>query len=184
VENKREIAVWDVVIRLFHWVTVTLCALNLFILEEGKLYHRYVGYTIAGLLVIRIVWGVTGSHYARFAQWFPTPSKVMDYIKSTLDGNHPYYAGHNPVGSLMVLLLLTCLIGTAVTGILTNYESFFGDDVMEGIHGVFAQTLQIAILIHVLAVIVIDYLTKGDLIRCMITGKKRVDDISNVKDLK
>ncbi|WP_050514275.1 cytochrome b/b6 domain-containing protein [Aeromonas finlandensis] len=184
VEKKYEIYVWDVIVRLFHWITVTLCVLNLFILEEGERNHRYVGYTLAGLVVIRIIWGFYGSHYARFYQFIPTPTDIYDYIHNTLNGKHPYYAGHNPVGSLMVLFLLACLVGTAVTGILTNFEDLFGDDVMEGIHGIFAQTLQAAIFVHVLAVIVIDYRTKSDLIRGMITGKKRITDKSIVKDLK
>ncbi|WP_270828826.1 cytochrome b/b6 domain-containing protein [Aeromonas sp. QDB20] len=88
----------------------------------------------------------------------------------------------NPVGSLMIMLLLTCLIGTALTGILTNYEDLFGDDVMEEIHGGFATALQAAIFIHVLAVIVMDHLTKGDLIRAMITGKKRVPSDVEISD--
>lgn len=172
-KSNNEIKVWDIVVRLFHWGTVILCILNLFILEEGERNHRYVGYTLSGLLLIRIVWGFSGSHYAKFSQWFPTPARVIGYLQATLKGQHPYYVGHNPVGSLMIMLLLTCLVGTVVTGILTNYEELFGEDVMEEIHGWFANTLQIAIFIHVIAVITIDHLTHGDLIRAMITGKKR-----------
>ncbi|WP_033137296.1 cytochrome b/b6 domain-containing protein [Aeromonas finlandensis] len=180
--NNNEINVWDIVVRSFHWCTVLLCVLNLFILEEGERNHRYVGYTLAGLLVIRIAWGFAGSHYAKFSQWFPTPSRVIGYLKATLKGEHPYYAGHNPVGSLMIILLLTCLVGTAVTGILTNYEDLFGEDVMEGIHERFATALEMAIFVHVIAVIVIDRLTHGDLIRAMLTGKKRLPENSDIVD--
>ncbi|MFQ1852655.1 cytochrome b/b6 domain-containing protein [Aeromonas veronii] len=180
--NNNEIKVWDLVVRFFHWATVALCVLNLFILEEGYRNHRYVGYTLSGLLVIRIVWGFWGSHYAKFTQWFPTPTRVTGYVQASMKGEHPYHAGHNPMGSLMIILLLTCLVGTAVTGILTNYEDLFGDEVMEGIHEFFAKTLQIAIFVHVLAVIAIDRLTHGDLIRAMITGKKRVPSGVDVVD--
>ncbi|MEB5667418.1 cytochrome b/b6 domain-containing protein [Aeromonas veronii] len=180
--NNNEIKVWDLLVRFFHWATVVLCVLNLFILEEGHRNHRYVGYTLSGLLVIRIVWGFLGSHYAKFTQWFPTPARVTGYVQASMKGEHPYHAGHNPMGSLMIILLLTCLVGTAVTGILTNYEDLFGDEVMEGIHEFFAKALQIAIFVHVLAVIAIDRLTHGDLIRAMITGKKRVPSGVDVVD--
>lgn len=182
--DSQEIKVWDLVVRGFHWLTVTLCVLNLFILEEGHRNHRYVvyGYSLSALLLVRIVWGFYGSHYARFTQWFPTPTRVVGYLKATIRREHPYHVGHNPVGSLMIMLLLTCLIGTALTGILTNYEDLFGDDVMEEIHGGFATALQAAIFIHVLAVIVMDHLTKGDLIRAMITGKKRVPSSVEISD--
>ena len=75
---------------------------------------------------------------------------------------------------MMVLLVLTCLVGTAVTGIMTGCEQLFNEDLMEELHEFFAKALQIAIFIHVLAVIVLDRLTRGDLIRAMITGRKRV----------
>ncbi|MNF80324.1 hypothetical protein D3C85_1022070 [compost metagenome] len=181
-ESGKAIRVWDPLIRVFHWATVLLCVLNLFILEEGERNHRYVGYALTGLLVLRILWGFVGSDYARFAQWFPTPARITRYLQATLQGKHPYYVGHNPLGALMILLLLTCLVGTAVTGIMTEYESLFGEDLMEELHEFFAKALQMAIFIHVLAVIVLDHLTRTDLIRAMLTGKKRVPAETEVID--
>ena len=61
-QNNREIKVWDPVVRVFHWATVLLCVLNLFILEEGARNHRYAGYALAGLLALRIVWGLSLIH--------------------------------------------------------------------------------------------------------------------------
>lgn len=81
-QSGNEIKVWDWVVRGFHWATVLLCVLNLFILEEGERNHRYAGYALAGLLVLRILWGFIGSYHARFAQWLPTPAGVIAYLKS------------------------------------------------------------------------------------------------------
>ena len=181
-QSGNEIKVWDWVVRGFHWATVLLCVLNLFILEEGERNHRYAGYALAGLLVLRILWGFIGSYHARFAQWLPTPAGVIAYLKSTLQGRHPYYAGHNPLGSLMVLLLLTCLAGTAASGIMTEYGPLAGSHLMEEVHEFFAKALQIAIFVHVLAVIALDRLVRGDLVRGMITGRKRVPAGTRVVD--
>lgn len=181
-QNSNEIKVWDGVVRIFHWATVILCVLNLFILEEGARNHRYVGYALAGLLVLRTLWGFIGSYHARFAQWLPTPAGVITYLKSTLQGRHPYYAGHNPLGSLMIVLLLTCLVGTAVSGILTEFGPLSGSHLMEEVHEFFAKVLQVTIFVHVLAVIALDRLVRGDLIRGMITGRKRVPAGTRVVD--
>lgn len=181
-QSSKEIKVWDGVVRIFHWATVALCVLNLFILEEGARNHRYAGYALAGLLVLRILWGFIGSYHARFAHWLPTPAGVIAYLKETLKGRHPYYAGHNPLGSLMVLLLLACLVSTAVSGILTEFGPLSGSHLMEEVHEFFAKTLQVAIFVHVLAVIALDRLVRGDLVRGMITGRKRVPAGTRVVD--
>lgn len=53
---------------------------------------------------------------------------------------------------------------------------------MEEIHEFFAKGLQVAIFVHVLAVIALDRLVRGDLVRAMITGKKRVPADTRVVD--
>ncbi len=94
-----EVKVWDPLIRVFHWATVTLCLLNFFILEEGSKPHKYAGYAVGILLIIRLLWGLIGPHYARFGQWWPTPARVRYYLRQLASGHHPYYLGHNPVGA-------------------------------------------------------------------------------------
>ena len=101
-----EVKVWDPLIRVFHWATVTLCLLNFFVLEEGSKPHRYAGYAVGILLIIRLLWGLVGPYYARFGQWWPTPARVRYYLRQLAQGRHPYYLGHNPVGSLMILSLI------------------------------------------------------------------------------
>jgi cytochrome b len=108
--TSSEVKVWDPLIRLLHWATVTLCLLNFFVLEEGSKPHRYVGYTLALLLLVRVVWGFAGTYYARFGQWWPTPGKVQSYLQQLLKGRHPYYLGHNPMGALMIWLLILLLV--------------------------------------------------------------------------
>ncbi|BBT65013.1 hypothetical protein WP8S18E04_03970 [Aeromonas caviae] len=78
-----EVKVWDPLIRVFHWATVTLCLLNFFVLEEGSKPHRYAGYAVGILLIIRLLWGLVGPHYARFGQWWPTlPGSATTCVSS------------------------------------------------------------------------------------------------------
>ncbi|MGY3967954.1 cytochrome b/b6 domain-containing protein [Aeromonas enteropelogenes] len=180
--NWTETRVWDPVIRVFHWLTVTLCLLNFFVLEEGSRNHRYVGYTLGALLLIRLLWGLFGSYYARFGQWWPTPARVRAYLRQLLQGRHPYYLGHNPVGALMIWLLLLSLLGTIVTGWLTTWDAFWGEDWLEELHGVIANTLMAAVGVHAAVVILTDRLTRSDLLRAMVLGKKRVPLHVQVED--
>src|SRR5689334_20300218 len=111
---RRTIRVWDPVVRLFHWTIVTACMLNLFILEEGKYWHRITGYVVAAAIVIRILWGFVGTKHARFSDFVPTPRRVMDQIFDMIDGSEKRYLGHNPLASVMMLTLMGLLAATAL----------------------------------------------------------------------
>ncbi|QXC38237.1 cytochrome b/b6 domain-containing protein [Aeromonas jandaei] len=180
--TSSEVKVWDPLIRLFHWATVTLCLLNFFVLEEGSKPHRYVGYTLTLLLLVRVVWGFAGSYYARFGQWWPTPGKVRSYLQQLLKGRHPYYLGHNPMGALMIWLLILLLVSTITTGWLTTWDAFWGEDWLEELHGTIANTLLAAVGVHAAVVILTDRLTRSDLLHAMIVGKKRVPADARVED--
>lgn len=180
--TSSEVKVWDPLIRGFHWATVILCLLNFFILEEGSRNHRYVGYGLAALLLIRLLWGLVGSYYARFGQWWPTPTRVRDYLRQLARGRHPYYLGHNPLGALMIWVLLLSLVGTIATGWLTTWDAFWGEEWMEEAHEVVANTLLAIIVVHAAVVILTDLLTHSDLLRAMVVGKKRVPADARVED--
>ncbi|MEK9971348.1 MAG: hypothetical protein VW600_19605, partial [Ferrovibrio sp.] len=50
--EAAESMIWDPVVRLFHWTVVVGCLFN-FVIDDGKLAHRWVGYTVAVVLAIR-----------------------------------------------------------------------------------------------------------------------------------
>lgn len=174
--------VWDLLIRLLHWSTVLLCALNWFVLEEGSRPHRLVGYTVGGLLLLRLLWGFAGSHYARFGQWFPSPARLRHFFRRLRDGHHPYYLGHNPVGALMILALMTLLGSTVLTGWMTGWDGVADEDWLEELHGTLANSLLALAGLHAAAVLLIDRLTRSDLLRAMVTGSKRVAPDTQVED--
>ena len=111
----RTVRVWDPVVRLFHWTVVTACVLNLFILRPGKLYHRYVGYVVIAAVLIRLVWGFVGSRHARFADFFPTPGRLIPYLRDLLAGRDQRHIGHNPAAAVMMLGLMALLLATAAS---------------------------------------------------------------------
>lgn len=59
--------VWDPVVRLFHWVLVVVFAISWLTADELQRVHEIAGYVVAGLVAFRLVWGLVGSRYVRFA---------------------------------------------------------------------------------------------------------------------
>ena len=169
----QTIRVWDPVVRLFHWTVVTACMLNLFILEEGKYWHRVTGYVVAAAIAIRVIWGFVGTKHARFGDFLPTPRKVTDQILDILDGNEKRYLGHNPLASVMMLMLMALLAATALTGWMTTLDAFWGEKWLEKLHGIIADGIMVLAFVHAGAAIVESWRHKENLVWSMVTGRKR-----------
>lgn len=94
--SKPRILVWDLPTRLFHWfVTVGLVACFAFAELSGEhspgfMIHMILGIVLGVMVVMRLVWGVVGSRYARFESFRFSPAKVLSYIRG----------GHSPDRSI------------------------------------------------------------------------------------
>ena len=168
----RQEKVWDIVVRLFHWSLVACVLANLLFLEEGDPPHRWAGYIASGLVLVRIVWGFVGSHHARFASFFPTPSRLATHLAALKSGRHESSTGHNPAGALMMLALMGLVISLGVSGYLMGTDQFWGEEWLEEVHEVLATLLQVAVLLHVAAALLMSRIERVNLVRAMITGIK------------
>ncbi len=168
----RQEKVWDIVVRLFHWSLVACVLANLLLLEEGDPPHRWAGYIASGLVLVRIVWGFVGSHHARFASFFPTPSRLAAHLAALKSGRHESSAGHNPAGALMMLALMGLVISLGVSGYLMGTDQFWGEEWLEEVHEALATLLQVAVLLHVAAALLMSRIERVNLVRAMITGIK------------
>jgi cytochrome b len=164
--------VWDPVVRIFHWLVVAGCTLN-FILDDGKLVHRYVGYTIAGALTVRILWGFVGSRHARFSHFVPGRETLRRYVTSALRFREPRYLGHNPLGGVMVVALMILLALIATTGWMTTLDGFHRAKWLEEVHEALANLLLPLVALHVLGVLYASLRHGENLVKAMITGRKR-----------
>ena len=121
--------VWDVFLRLFHWLLVVTLGVSWLTAELGveyREYHFYSGYTALGLVVFRVLWGIAGTRYARFAHFIKGPGAISGYLRARVAGETPplRYPGHNPLGALAVFALLGFVAIQAVTGL------FADDDIL------------------------------------------------------
>ncbi|WP_188150406.1 cytochrome b/b6 domain-containing protein [Teredinibacter waterburyi] len=164
--------VWDRVVRLFHWLTAALFLLSYFVLEGGELWHRVAGYTIGGLLFVRTVWGFVGSPTARFVSFFPTPKRLLGYLRNFPHGQGSTL-GHNPLGGLMVLWMLLLLSALVLTGWMQGLDRYWGEEWLMDIHELVATIMLWSVAIHVFAVVVMQRLTGKGLVKAMITGRRQ-----------
>lgn len=165
--------VWDPLVRSSHWLTALGCILNLFVLDGSGRAHLAVGYAIAGLLLMRCIWGFAGSQHARFSDFFPWPSVLVPYVKELALGRERRYIGHNPAGAVMMLALLLVLGALSVTGWMQGLDMFWGMEWLQNLHGLFANALFGLALIHAGAAVFESWRHSENLVLSMITGRKR-----------
>ncbi len=159
-------------VRLFHWSLVASFGTAFLIVEDGQV-HETAGYVVLGLLAVRLVWGLIGTRHARFADFVRGPGAVLAYLRDLPAGRARRYLGHNPAGGAMILLLILAVGATAGTGWLSTTDRFWGVGWLEELHEVAAYLSVGLIALHVLGVVASSWLHQENLVRAMITGRKR-----------
>jgi cytochrome b len=124
-------------------------------------------------MVFRLLWGVLGSRYARFAEFIRQPSVVLAYIRALLKAKPIHYIGHNPAGGIAILLLLGSGLVCAISGWLVYAD--LGGDWLEELHEITSALMLAVVIVHVLAVLLSSYLHQENLLRAMLDGKKSAD---------
>ncbi|MDD9877162.1 MAG: cytochrome b/b6 domain-containing protein [Magnetovibrio sp.] len=181
-----EVFVWDLAVRLFHWVLATLVLTSIVTGKTGDMeIHMLSGFSILALVIFRLVWGVVGGRHARFRDFVRGPMAVIAYVKTHLKGDIPRYRGHNPGGGWAVLAMLGLLALQAGTGLFANDDILTEGPLMKfiekgtsdyvtWIHFLSSNALIAVVVLHVAAISF--YAWKGEnLVRPMLTGRKPAD---------
>ncbi|HAL38507.1 MAG TPA: cytochrome B [Polaromonas sp.] len=169
----KTIKIWDPLVRAIHW-TLVVCVISNFALKEGgDALHHWLGYIAAGAVILRVLWGFVGTRHARFADFFPTSSRLVPYLNALVRRQEPRMLGHNPAAAVMMLTLMALVLALGVTGFLLGTDTFWGDDLMKGIHEWTANVLIGLVGLHALAAVVESIRHRENLVWSMITGKKR-----------
>ena len=180
--------VWDLPVRIVHWAMVALliALVATALLGGGAMeWHVRSGETMLTLVLFRILWGFLGSHHARFSTFVRGPAAVIAYARSLLRPQHAQYAGHNPLGGWMVVLLLVALLVQASAGLFSNDDiategplaRFISKDLSDAIssfHSYNAWFVVALASVHIAAALVYLIWFKENLIRPMVDGVKRI----------
>jgi cytochrome b len=168
-DRPETIKVWDLPVRLFHWVLVVSVAVSFLSSEEDSAladWHMPAGWLAATLIVFRVVWGFVGGEHARFAR-FLRPSAVIGHLRNLFSGRARPHLGHNPAGGLASIVLIVLPIAVIATGV-----ALWTGGGEEDLHEVVAWSLMAMVGLHVLAVVATSILSRDNLIGAFITGRK------------
>lgn len=182
--------VWDVPIRLFHWLLVALIAFSWWSGENHAMeWHRWSGYAILFLLVFRLYWGLVGGRTARFAQFVRGPGAALAYLRGVGSGD----VGHNPLGGWSVVAMLAILIAMVTAGLfavdvdglesgpLADHVSFDAGRWASDMHSLIFNLLLGLIALHVAAILFYLGARRRNLVGPMITGNaKAIDGTASV----
>jgi cytochrome b len=169
---RRSVLVWDAPVRVFHWLMVASFA-GAYLTAESerwRLAHVTLGYTMAGLVAFRIVWGLLGTRHARFSSFVRGPAAVARYVRAMLSGRPEQHTGHNPAGALAIIALLGLTLAVTAAGWATFNQ--VGGKWFEEIHEVAANLMLTVVGVHVAGVLLSTWLHHDNLIGAMITGRK------------
>jgi cytochrome b len=182
----RPVRVWDLPMRLFHWLVVVLVAAA-YVTWRGNWmdWHAWIGEAVLALVFWRLLWGFFGSDTARFSNFLAAPRLALQHLAQIRQREPDREPGHNPAGGWMVLLLLALLLGETLTGV------YVGNDVADegplteltpapianlitALHRQLWQALLAAVVLHLLAIFAYFALKRHNLLLPMVTGRKRL----------
>ena len=189
-ESTRRL-VWDLPLRLFHWGVVVCVAGAWATAELGVewfAWHRRFGYSLLVLVAFRVAWGFVGPEHARFSSFVRGPRAVAAYLRGIASREPTQTVGHSPLGALAVLAMLALLAVQALTGLFANdaifnsgplygYVSSALSDRLTSLHKGNFDWLLALIALHLAAIAFYALWKRVDLVRPMITGRKRAADL-------
>jgi cytochrome b len=181
------VRVWDLPTRLVHWLLVA-CVVGLVITGHvagnALVWHMRFGLTVGSLLLFRVLWGLVGGRWSRFASFAYSPGAVWRYLRGRPREEDRFDIGHNPLGSFSVFALLALMLVQVATGLLADDEiattgplnrfvSGATASLATGWHKDVGQVLILTLIgLHVAAIVYYHWRKGRNLVRPMWSGDK------------
>lgn len=193
-QQLKKVLVWDIPTRLFHWLLVIAIVAQWATAELGDSFmdwHFYIGYFTLGLISFRLIWGFVGSRYARFSDFIKSPVTIWRFAQSLFKKSQGNYIGHNPLGGLIVPLILALVGLQAVTGLFASDDVLHSGPYMSAVSSEWQKTLDwlhhktfdgitLVIVLHLLALVWHKFGLGHSLIAAMFHGKKQARPESGI----
>lgn len=185
------VKVWDLPTRVFHWglvVAVVTLVITGNIGGNWMVWHMRAGYLVGALLLFRVIWGLGGGHWSRFATFVPSPGRLLSYLRG--DGDASSGLGHNPLGALSVMAMLLLLTLQVASGLVSDDEIAFSGPLFAFVssqvsglatwyHKDIGKLGLIALVVlHLLAIAYYRVMKHKHLVRAMVTGHQETHQAS------
>jgi cytochrome b len=183
----NRVRVWDAPTRVFHWLLVASFAGAWFTRDARYLdAHEFFGYAMAALVVFRLVWGFSGTRWARFASFSYSLPAAWAYFAALARRRQAHYVGHNPAGSWSIYGLLALAALSVVTGlvalgaekqlgVLAGWFGYRVGDIAHELHLWLAYAMLALAAAHILGVLAGSFADRENLVASMLTGFKRAN---------
>lgn len=180
------VAVWDLPLRLFHWLLVIAVFGAIGSAKSGQqFWHERFGLLVLGLVLFRLLWGIFGLKHARFASFVRGPSALIGYIRDRMAGGRSYQPGHSPSGGWAVVAMLLVLLLMAVLGTMSNDDILYEGplaalvpqltDEFSRWHHRLQFLVFLLVVLHLLAILIYKKVLGIGLTKAMVTGRATVD---------
>jgi cytochrome b len=184
--HLHTVRVWDLPTRVFHWA-LALCIVGLIITANvggnAMVWHFRLGLTVLALLLFRLVWGLVGGYWSRFAAFIYSPRSIIHYIQGK--GKPEHSVGHTPTGAGSVFALLAILFAQVGSGLISDDEIAFAGPLTRFVSGAtvnlatnyhknIGKWIILALVVLHIAAIVFYLWRKQNLIKPMLQGDKQL----------
>ena len=197
-KQYQVVKIWGPFIRSWHCLLV-FSVVSGWLLGEFRTFsvmqwHIYCGYITGILLLLRIIAGFFGPQSVRFSALRIYPKSLISYSKTIFKREPSATSGHNPLGALSVVIMLSVLSVQVISGLFSEDDGLFYSGPfasmlsasmivkMTAIHDYFSRLVFVFVLLHVAAVFFYLIWKKENLIKAMITGYKLVKKPSSGTD--
>lgn len=172
----------DAPTRMFHWL-FALSFLGAYLTSDGerwRMLHITLGYTMAGLLAFRVLYGLWGPPQARLSLMLRKLKPGPQWLKSTAASASAgtwatlnWRQGQNLLMALAVVLLLVLVVPLTLSGYATFHDwgDFLGGDWVEDVHEVIGEALLLVVLAHLALIAGLSLLRQKNIAQPMLTGR-------------
>lgn len=174
--------VTDAPTRMFHWL-FALSFLGAYLTAEGerwRLMHVTLGYTLAGLLVFRVLYGLFGPKQAGLGLMWRKLGAAPGWLRSAKTALQqrslagvPWRQGQNLLMALAVVALLVMVVPLTLSGYATynDWGDFLGGDWLGELHGFFGDAFLFVVLAHLALILGLSLLRGKNQARPMLSGR-------------
>jgi cytochrome b len=185
--TTTSVRVWDLPTRLFHWLlalAVVGSVLSAKIGGGAMVWHFRCGYVVLILISFRVLWGLVGGRWSRFASFIYAPATLWRYLRGQSQPQEALDVGHSPTGALSVFALLAIVavqLGTGLVaddeianqGPLIRYVSSDSALLATGWHKTWGQWIVLGLVaLHIVAIVFYLLKKRVNLVTPMISGDK------------
>ena len=186
-KHLHTVRVWDLPTRVFHW-SLALCIVGLVITGNvggnAMVWHFRMGLLVLALLMFRLVWGLVGGRWSRFAAFVYSPRSIINYLQGK--GNPEHSVGHTPTGAASVFALLVILLAQVASGLVSDDEiasagplvrfvSTASTQLATNYHKNIGKWIILALVVLHLAAIIFYTWRKHKLVAAMVGGNKQLE---------